>query len=383
MGVVYFAFLLVYTLCMMPGGLFIDRFGPRAALLVMGFGSAFFVALTGVVGAKAAGAAQLLMALIVVRSLMGMMTVPLHPACARVVANWIPASRVSWANGLVTFAAVVGVASTYKLFGMLIDLVDWPMAFGIAAATTVLLTAIWAVRGADRPQTPPSTNGSAPAGVEARVSHGVTDFIGLFRRSLLLLTLSYSAVGYFQYLFFYWIHYYFKDILRLGSEESRFYSGLPTLALAIGMLVGGWLADRAQRRLGTRWGYCLVPMSGLSFGAVFLFLGVAASDPLWIVAYFTLSMGAVGVSESSFWQTAVQLGGHRGGTAAAILNTGGNGVGLLAPLLTPAISEHLGWQWGITLGGVVCFLGAICWCGIDPWQSADSSAPPSPYSASQ
>src|SRR5262245_52935367 len=272
MGVVYFAFLLVYTLCMMPGGLFIDRFGPRAALLVMGFGSAFFVALTGVAGAKAAGAAQLLLALIVGRSLMGMTTVPLHPACARVVANWIPASRVSWANGLVTFAAVVGVASTYKLFGMLIDLVDWPMAFGIAAATTVLLTAIWAVRGADRPQTPPSPNGSAAAGVEAPISHGVTEFIGLFRRSLLLLTLSYSAVGYFQYLFFYWIHYYFKDILRLGSEESRFYSGLPTLALAIGMLVGGWLADRAQRRLGTRWGYSLVPMSGLLFGAVFLFL---------------------------------------------------------------------------------------------------------------
>jgi len=29
MGVVYSTFLLVYSLCMIPGGLFIDRFGAR------------------------------------------------------------------------------------------------------------------------------------------------------------------------------------------------------------------------------------------------------------------------------------------------------------------------------------------------------------------
>src|SRR5256885_4325305 len=34
MGVIYSAFLLVYTICMIPGGFFIDRFGARAALMV-------------------------------------------------------------------------------------------------------------------------------------------------------------------------------------------------------------------------------------------------------------------------------------------------------------------------------------------------------------
>src|SRR6185503_9080440 len=50
MGAVYSAFLLVYSLCMIPGGVFIDRFGPRRALMVVGFGSAVFGALTGVAG---------------------------------------------------------------------------------------------------------------------------------------------------------------------------------------------------------------------------------------------------------------------------------------------------------------------------------------------
>src|SRR5438045_5714183 len=46
MGWVYSAFLIVYTICMVPGGLFIDRFGPRAALMLMGFGTALFCAIT-------------------------------------------------------------------------------------------------------------------------------------------------------------------------------------------------------------------------------------------------------------------------------------------------------------------------------------------------
>src|SRR5262245_18013581 len=48
MGTVYSAFLLIYSLCMIPGGIFIDRFGPRRALMVVGCGSALFGALTGV-----------------------------------------------------------------------------------------------------------------------------------------------------------------------------------------------------------------------------------------------------------------------------------------------------------------------------------------------
>ena len=44
MGTVYSAFLFTYTLCMIPGGLFIDRMGPRWALLVVALGSSGFVA---------------------------------------------------------------------------------------------------------------------------------------------------------------------------------------------------------------------------------------------------------------------------------------------------------------------------------------------------
>src|SRR5690349_9721674 len=50
MGWVYFAFLLVYTACMIPGGWAIDRFGGRAALAAMGVCTAGLVAATGLAG---------------------------------------------------------------------------------------------------------------------------------------------------------------------------------------------------------------------------------------------------------------------------------------------------------------------------------------------
>src|SRR5438045_7587653 len=46
MGLVYSAYLFVYTLLMIPGGWLIDRVGPRKALGMMGIASAGLVMLT-------------------------------------------------------------------------------------------------------------------------------------------------------------------------------------------------------------------------------------------------------------------------------------------------------------------------------------------------
>ena len=54
-----------------------------------------------------------------------------------------------------------------------------------------------------------------------------------------------------------------------------------------------------------------------------------------------------------------------GATAAGILNTGGNGGGIIAPVVTPALSEIIGWQAGIGLASIVCLIGAALWYWID------------------
>jgi MFS family permease len=132
------------------------------------------------------------------------------------------------------------------------------------------------------------------------------------------------------------------------------------------MPLGGWLTDKAQKQLGQTVGRTLIPRIGMAASAVLLLLGIFAAQPPWIVLWFTLSLGVLGLCEGAFWTTAVDLGGTRGGTAAAIMNTGGNGIGLLAPMVTPWVGEKLGWVWGIGLGAFVALAGAVCWYWIDP-----------------
>src|SRR5204863_1260876 len=102
------------------------------------------------------------------------------------------------------------------------------------------------------------------------------------KRSVILLTLSYAAVGYFQYMFFYWMQYYFDKVLGLGKADGRLYATIPAVAMALGMAAGGWLTDAAQTRWGPRRGRTLVTVSGMIASAALLGAGILFRDATWI-----------------------------------------------------------------------------------------------------
>jgi len=368
MGQVYSAFLYTYTLCMIPGGLFIDRLGPRAALLTVALGSSVFVALTGVIGLTISGGATVFIALLVVRGLMGIVSAPLYPACAAAVGRWVPAGSRTRANGLVNGSALIGVAITPVVFGALIDRLGWPAAFLIAACVTLVLSLVWYVfAGTDREQ---QERGDGDGdGTDNQAEDHSPWWILLKNRSLVLLTLSYGAVNYFQYLFFYWMNYYFQTVLKLPAPRSRAYAAIPPLAMALGMPLGGWLTDRLEHVFGPRRGRKVVPMVGMLAGAGLLILGIFARDPAWIVTWFALALGAVGTAEGAFWVTAIEIGRQRGGSSAAFLNTGGNAGGMLAPALTPLIGQLYGWGYAVGLGAMISVLGVLFWLGIEIGES--------------
>ncbi len=356
MGTVYFAFLLTYMICQIPGGLFIDRVRPRLALLTVLVGSAVFVALTGVVGLTVRDGTTAFAALVVVRGLMGIISAPLFPACASGVGLWMPAGSRSRTSGLVTGSALVGVAVTPLLFGALIDLIDWPGAFLIASVATFALAVAWSQCVAKDPVHRDSHRD--------RESSMFAGWWSLLKdRSLILLTISYGTVGYFQYLFFYWMNYYFQTVLKLPESRSRAYAAIPPLAMAVGMPLGGWISDRLEKAYGRR-ARRVMPMAGMLFGAILLIVGVMATEPAWIVMWFALALGVVGTTEGAFWVTAIEIGGRRRGSSAAIFNTGGNAGGMLAPVMTPWIGQRYGWGYALALGALICLVGVFFWLGI-------------------
>jgi MFS family permease len=371
MGALMSAYLWTYTLMMTPGGWFIDRFGSRASLLVVGFGSALCVGLTGIAGFTVASAAVIIPLLFAIRACLGITNAPFHPGAAHAVSRWIPGPQRASVNGLVNAAALAGISCTYYLFGFMMDRLGWPGAFVAAALVTGLVATAWAATAANGPAQHSGVNDAERRLIHAEApgapaSTRISTRPPWKKRSVILLTLSYAAVGYFQYMFFYWMQYYFEEKLGFGKDRARLYSTIPSVAMALGMAAGGRLTDLAQQWAGARRGRILVTVAGMMASAALLIMGILFKEPVWIVTCFSLALASLGASEGAFWTSATDLGGHRAGVAAAIVNTGGNAGGALAPLLTPLIGEQFGWQGGMAVAAILCFLGAILWRWIDP-----------------
>jgi MFS family permease len=349
-----------------------DGAGPRSALILVGLGSALFGTLTGALGLVITTASLILPALLIVRGLDGACMAPLYPAAGRAVSLRVPFHRRALANGLVTGAAPLGVACAYPLFAQLIDRLGWPTAFQITGLCTAGLAILWALCSRDPPDSPTMVH-LDPEEIEA-TARRAAPWAGPYGRSLWLLTLSYAAIGYFEYLLYYWSEYYFRQVLGFGAAESRVAALLPPLAEAAGMPLGGWISDRLVGLLGYRRGRAVVAGLAMAASALLLSLGTVVASPVGVAACFTLALGAIGLCQGAAWATAIELGGRRGGTSAAIVNTGGNVGGFIAPVVTPWIGTLLswgpgpkaGWAWGLRLGCLICMLGACLWFWINP-----------------
>jgi MFS family permease len=196
------------------------------------------------------------------------------------------------------------------------------------------------------------------------------------------LTLSYAAYGYFQYLFFYWVQYYFETIQQQAPHVARGYSTMITIAMGLGMASGGWLSGQAPRSWSPRVRIAFIPVLGMIASGIVFELGLLGPDARMTLAAFTISAGLLGLCESGFWTAVVELGYPFGGTAAGLMNTGGNAGGFLSPWVTPALSlfltghygAELGWRLSLGIAGLIVAAGAAFWWGVDPGKPLKESA---------
>jgi ACS family glucarate transporter-like MFS transporter len=230
--------------------------------------------------------------------------------------------------------------------------VGWKFAFLIAGIGTWGVAAAWLANV--RSYKP------APAGALARVRRHSYRAL-LSNRSLLLLSASYFCLNYFEYIFFYWTYYYFGEVLHVNQSLTA----IATTSIMLGMVVlgpaGGWIADKLSATHGLQWSRRAVVVGALTMSAVLLFAGAGGFGLVPTVVLLTLAFGCASMSEGPFWASAISLARDDAGAAGGLMNTIGNIGGIAAPVLTPLIASHFGWQTALWAGAGVVLVGVLAW----------------------
>ena len=366
-GWIIWSFNFTYTLFQIPGGMAGDRLGSRTALAICALSWGVLTYLTGFAPQLfAASAFGAIASLMIVRLLMGVVQAPLFPIAGIMIAHWFPAGRWALPNSVLNTALTLGQAAIGPVFTYLIVAYGWREAFTIVSPLAIVSAALWWWYARNQPREHPSitreeldfieNTGIADTGLALEVPLRKV----LFDRNVLLLASGYFCSNYVFYIFANWLIEYLVKQRGYSLLESGLLSSLPFLTGALFATVGGLVCDALSRRLGATWG-CRIPgMVGLVLVAGFLLGGVYSANPYLALALLSLCFGLQQFTEGAFWAGATFAAGPNVGTASAVVNTGGNLPGLLAPLVGFLV-DQAGWETAFASGAMFALLGAALW----------------------
>jgi ACS family glucarate transporter-like MFS transporter len=377
MGWVFSAFLLGYTIVMLPGGIVADAWGAKRTLSLLAWGwVAVTVAQTAVPAGAASGSALAVVGMLaVLRFVMGALASPTYPAALEGVSRWTAPAALGRANGLVIGSVGLGSAIAPPFITAVMVPWGWRAAMVASAVPSLVIAVAWLLVRDPAPKPPrDEPRGGADPGARESDLRVVARLMKV--PGFALLTLSYTLQGYVGYIFIFWFYLYLVQVRHFSLVEGAFVSSLPWVLSAISIPLGGLLSDRlVQGRLGPVWGRRLIPVAGMGGAGVFISIGAHTTEA-WLAALALAVATALVLSvESPFWTTVAGLAGGRSATGGAIMNTGCNIGGVISPMLTPLLGEMFGWEPALHLAAGLSVLAALAWFWITPAAVTASGSP--------
>jgi ACS family glucarate transporter-like MFS transporter len=371
LGWILGSFNFAYALFQIPGGIFGELYGARRAFTIIAISWGVLTFLTGFAPAlMAASATGAIVALVIVRFLLGIANAPMYPVSAGAFESWFPVGGWAFPNAIGSVGLVLGQAAIGPLVTVLIIKFGWRESFYVLAPLGIIGGAWWYWYGRDTPGEHPATTRdeleliNAGRVVSDRTSRQRSEWRRvLLQRDVLLLACAYFCMNYVFYMFSNWLFSYLVEERKFSLLESGFLYALPFITGAVLAAIGGLTCDALCRRIGPEWGCRLPAMTGLVLVAVFLLLGTYSANPYLAVGMLSLCFGFTQFTEGAFWSASTYAAGPHTSSATGVMNTGGNAPGFLAPVIGMAI-DHLGWLPTLASGSVFALLGATLWMFI-------------------
>jgi MFS transporter, ACS family, glucarate transporter len=385
MGWVFTAFQLAYGLFEIPTGRWADRVGTRSVLARIVIWWSAMTMMTA--------AAFNYGVMLSVRFLFGVGEAGAWPCVARTFSRWVPRHERGRVQGIffsgahlvagLTPAVIVGGGLLGSAWPGLLTVMSWRGVFVSFGFVGLVWVAAWLYWFRNDPSEHPSVSASELAAIvadrprEADHGSGWTYWRTVIRsRNMIALSVMYVPNCMIFYFCITWLPTYLLERHGFNISGMALFAGLPLLVSIPGDLLGGWLTDRLSARYGLRVGRC--GLGGTAYIVVGLSLIAAASVPSPVLAAVLIAV-ATGVTMFTLgaaWGTAIEIGGNHVGVVGGTMNSVGNLVAMLNPLIVAYSVQWFGsWDLPLYVMGALFLVGAACWGVIDPRQPVFANKP--------
>ncbi|MGF1563654.1 MAG: MFS transporter [Geminicoccaceae bacterium] len=311
LGTLSAAYFYAYASVQIPGGVMLDRFGPRmmiaCACTLAAIGAGLFAIADSVAMALAA------------RACIGFGVAFGYIGCLTLASAWFPPRRYGLVAGLTLTAGLAGAILGQAPLALLVETAGWRQTMLITAVAGLVIAVLVALlirnRPADQPA-PVHAKGSLADGVGTILADRQVWLMLVYNGMIAAPTLTFAGLWGVPYLV--QVH----DLSRAGA------GGITSLMLVAWGISGpfmGWLSDRIGARTPPQ-------RAGAALQLICCIILLYAHNlPLIGVAALCITMGiAGGAMIVTFAHGRDRHGGSNAGTVAGVLNTSVLGIGAVA-----------------------------------------------------
>lgn len=367
MSWVFFVFQFAYALFEIPTARWADRRGTKSVLSRIVLWWSMLTAATG--------AATNYVTMLATRFLFGVGEAGAWPCVARTFSRWIPVRERGRAQGVFFAGAhLVGGLTPALILHWMLPYMSWRTIFMVFGAVGVVWVAIWHAWFRNDPSEHPAVNAAELEWIasdrpnDSHEVEGWSYWSGLVRsRNMLALSVMYIPNCMIFYFCITWLPTYLIERHGFDITGVEIFAGLPLIVSMPGDLLGGWVTDRLSSKFGLRIGRSgLGAVAYVAVGLCLLF-GAWVSSPILAATLFSIGTGLTMFTLGAAWGTVIDVGRNHVGVVGATMNSTGNLVAMLNPLIVGYSVEWFGnWNLPIYVMGVLFLIGAICWTLIDP-----------------
>jgi MFS transporter, ACS family, glucarate transporter len=375
MGWIFTAFQLAYGLFEIPTGRWADRVGTRSVLAR--------IVIWWSVMTMATAAAFNYLVMLAVRFLFGAGEAGAWPCVARTFSQWIPQRERGRAQGIFFCGAhlVAGLTPAFIVGGGLLgawpgllSVMSWRGVFVTFGCVGIVWVAVWLSWFRNDPSQHPSVSASELALIVANRprdsvhGNGWIYWRTLIRsRSMIALSIMYIPNCMMFYFCITWLPSYLLERHHFNISGMALFAGLPLLVSMPGDLLGGWLTDRLCDGYGLRVGRCGLGAAAYMMVGLSLIAAAMAPSPVLAAVLIAIATGLTMFTLGAAWGTVMDIGGNHVGVVGGTMNSVGNLVAMLNPLIVAySVEWFASWDVPLYVMGALFLIGAGCWMLIDP-----------------